>query len=91
MPILSMKTSQPTVELQKVIGERYALEKKIIVLENSAKIIKLVMAEPSAQIMEELQKAIPAGKTMEFYLASYNEIEESFRKVADPFSFSQYR
>ncbi|MCU0553567.1 MAG: hypothetical protein MUF17_02195 [Syntrophales bacterium] len=91
MPILSMKDYQPNPQLQKVIGERYAMERKIIVLENSAKTIKLVLAEPSTQIMEELQKAIPPGKTMEFYLASYGEIDEGLRRVADPFSFTQYR
>jgi hypothetical protein len=91
MPILTMKEYQPNPQLQKVIGERYAMERKIIVLENSAKTIKLVLAEPSTQIMEELQKAVPPGKTMEYYLASYSEIEESLRKVADPFSFTQYR
>jgi len=91
MPILSMKDYQPNPQLQKVIGERYAMERKIIVLENSAKTIKLVLAEPSTQIMEELQKAIPPGKAMEFYLASYGEIDEGLRRVADPFSFTQYR
>jgi hypothetical protein len=91
MPILSMKDYHPSPQLQKVIGERYAMERKIIVLENSAKTIKLVLAEPSTQIMEELQKAVPTGKMMEYYLASYSEINESLRRVADPFSFTQYR
>jgi hypothetical protein len=91
MPILSMKNYEPSSQLQKIIGERYAMERKIIVLENSDKAIKLVLAEPSTQIMEELQKAIPPGKSVEYYLASYTEIDESLRKVADPFSFTQYR
>ncbi|HQL91355.1 MAG TPA: hypothetical protein PLQ15_12230 [Syntrophales bacterium] len=91
MPILSMKDYQPNPQLQKVIGERYAMERKIIVLENSAKTIKLVLADPSAQVIEELQKAVPPGKSIEFYLASYGEIDESLRRVADPFSFTQYR
>ena len=91
MPILSMKDYQPNPQLQKVIGERYAMERKIIVLENSAKTIKLVLAEPSTQVIEELQKAIPPGKSVEYYLASYGEIDDGLRRVADPFSFTQYR
>jgi hypothetical protein len=79
MPILSMKNYQPNPQLQKIIGERYAMEHKIIVLENSPKTIKLVLAEPSIQIMEELQKAVPLGKVIEFHLASSNEIDESLR------------
>jgi hypothetical protein len=91
MPILSMKNYEPSVQLQKIIGERYAMERKIIVLENSAKAIKLVLAEPSTQILEELQKAIPPGKSVEYYLAGYSELDECLRKVSDPFSFTQYR
>jgi len=90
MPILSMKNYKPNPQLQKVIGKRYAMEHRIIVLENSPKTIKLVLAEPSIQIMEELQKAISPGKVIEFYLASYNEIDESLREVADPISITQY-
>lgn len=91
MPILSMKDCRPTPQLQKVIGERYAMERKIIVLENSPKTIKLVLAEPSAELTDDLRKAVPPEKTIEFYLASYREIDECLRKVADPFSFSRYR
>ncbi len=91
MPVLSLKDYQPNPQLQKVIGERYAMERKIIVLENSAKTIKLVLAEPSTQVIEELQKAIPPGKSVEYYLASYGEIDDGLRRVADPFSFTQYR
>lgn len=79
MPILSMKNYMPNPEFQKVIGKRYAREQKIIVLHNSPTIIKLVFAEPSLQIIEELKKFIPPGKTVEFYLASYSEIDECLR------------
>jgi hypothetical protein len=86
MPILSLKNYKPNPHLQKVIGERYAMEHKIVVLDNGPKSIKLIQAEPSIQIMEDLQKAISPGKVIEFYLASYSEIDESLRKVAAPIS-----
>jgi hypothetical protein len=79
MPILSMKNYVPNPEFQKVIGKRYAGEQKIIVLDNSPKTIKLVLAEPSIQIIEELKKFIPPGKTVEFYLASHTEIDGCLR------------
>lgn len=91
MPILSLKDYQANPQLQKVIGERYAMERRIVVLENRPELIKIVLAEPSTLIMEELHKAVPPGKTMEFYLASYGEIDESLRRVSDPFSFMKYR
>ena len=83
MPILSMKDYQPNPQLQKVIGERYAMESRIIVLENNETTIKLILAEPSMQIMEELRKAVPPGKLIEYYLASHSVIDECFRRIFD--------
>lgn len=79
MPILSLKNYMPNAEFQNVIGKRYAREQKILVLDNSPKTIKLVLAEPSIQIIEEMKKFIPPGKTVEFYLASHSEIDECLR------------
>ncbi len=79
MPILSLKHYVPHPEFQKVIGKHYARGLKIIVLDNSPQTIKLVLAEPSIQIIEELKKFIPPGKTVEFYLASHSEIDECLR------------
>ncbi len=82
MSILSLKHYIPNPEFQKVIGKRYARGQKIIVLDNSPSAIKLVLAEPSIQIIEELKKFLPSGKTVEFYLASHSEIDECLRIVA---------
>ena len=79
MPILSLKNYTPKPEFQKVIGRRYAKEQKIIVLDNSPTTIKLVLAEPSIQIIEELKKFIPLGKTVELYLSSHSEIDKCLR------------
>jgi hypothetical protein len=84
MPILTLKSHEPSPHLQKIIGERYAMEHKIIVLENSVDLIKLVLGEPSIQLMEELRKAVPSGKKIEFYLASHTMIDECFLKRAEP-------
>jgi len=89
MPILTLKSHEPSPHLQKIIGERYAMEHKIIVLENSVDLIKLVLAEPSIQLMEELRKAVPSGKKIEFYLASHSMIDECFLKRAAPISLIQ--
>ena len=83
MPILSMKDYEPNALLLKIIGERYAIERRIIVLENGDKTVKLVLAEPSMQIMEELRKAVPPSKMIEFHLASHSLIDECFSKMVD--------
>jgi hypothetical protein len=82
MPILSVKNYMPNTEFQKVIGKRYAREQKILVLDNSPTTIKLVLAEPSIQMIEELKKFIPPGKSVEFYLASHADIDESLRRLS---------
>ena len=83
IPILSLKDCEINPLLQKVIGKRYAMERRIIVLENSDTAIKLILTEPSVQIMEEVRKAIPPGKMIEYYLASHSVIDECFRKMVD--------
>jgi MSHA biogenesis protein MshE len=83
MPILTLNNFEPPSHLQKVIGERYAMESRVIVLENNDTAIKLILAEPSMQIMEELRKAVPPGKMIEYYLASHSVIDEYFRRIVD--------
>jgi hypothetical protein len=85
MPVLT--DFEPSSHLQSVIGEQYAKEHRIIAVEIGTKIIKLVLAEPSLLLMEELQRAVPFGKEIEFYLASHSMVDECFLKMADSFSF----
>ncbi len=84
MPILSLIDYEPSAHLQSTIGVNYAKEHRIIVMENGPDVIKLVLAEPSMQLMEELRKAVPSGKRIEFYLASHTVIDECFLKMANP-------
>lgn len=81
MPILSLRDHEPDPLLQKTIGKRYALERRLIVLEDSGKVIRIALAEPSVEIMEELCKAVPSGKWIEFYLASHTAIDECFSRM----------
>jgi len=91
MPIVHLNNFYPTPELQKTIGEKYALKHGIIVLENNSKTIKLAMAEPTVYILEEIQKALALGKNIEFYLSSPFEINACIKKHIDPFSVNRYR
>src|SRR5512137_2813388 len=81
MPIMTLNNFEPSSHLQKAIGERYAMESRIIVLENNETAIKLVLAEPSMEIMEEHRKAVPPGKTIEYYLARHSVIDECFCRI----------
>jgi hypothetical protein len=91
MPIVSLENFFPTPALQKVLGEKYAMKKGIVVLENTPGRIKLALAEPTASTVEEIQKALPFGKTVEFYLANPYEVESCLRKKFYPFALTRYR
>ena len=81
MPAISLEKFTPSSPLQKAVGEKYAQKHRIIVLENGANTIKLALAEPSIYIMEELKKALPLGKRIEFYLANPYDIETCLKRI----------
>jgi len=91
MPIVSLENFFPTPALQKVLGEKYALKKGVVVLENTPARIKLALAEPTHYTVEEIEKALPFGKVVEFYLANPNEVDSCLRKKFDPFALTRYR
>ena len=91
MSIVSLKKFLLSPALQQSIGERYAQQQKIVVLENSRDKIKLALAEPTNYILEEIRKNFPASKNVEFCLASPSEIENCLKNFSDPFSMNSYR
>jgi len=91
MPIVSLKNFLLSPSLQKSIGERFAQQQKIVVLENSQDKIKLALAEPTNYILEDIRRIFPGYKNVEFYLASPAEIENCLRHYSDPFSLNRYK
>jgi hypothetical protein len=81
MPAISLEKFTPSSPLQRAVGEKYAQKHRIIVLENGANTIKLALAEPSPYIMEELKKALPVGKRIEFYLANPFDVETCLKRI----------
>ena len=91
MPIVYLETFYPTPALQRALGEKYAMKNRIVVLENTPSRIKVALAEPTHRTLEEVQKAVPFGKTVEFYLANPYEVDSCLRKKFDPFAVTRYR
>ena len=91
MPIISLRGFFPSPALQKAVGEAYALKHKIVVLENDVGKIRLALAEPNPLVMDELRRAFPPGKRVEFYLANPMEMDFCRRQKFDPFLASHYR
>ncbi len=84
MPIVGLKNYQVNPSLQKTIGEKYALENHIIVFSNSKTKVTAAMADPHLSVIENIEKALPRGKNIIFYLARASEIEDCLNKKYAP-------
>ena len=91
MPIISLKGFFPSPSLQKAVGDAYAQKHKIVVLGNYPEKIKLGLADPNIFVIDELKRAYPPGKRVEFYLAHLFEMDYCLRIKFDPFVVSHYR
>lgn len=84
MPIVMLNDYEVNSSLQKIIGEKYALENHIIVLSNSKTKVTAAVADPHLSVIETLEKALPRGKNIIFYLARASEIEDCLNKKYAP-------
>jgi hypothetical protein len=91
MPIVSLRTFFPSPSLQSAVGKPYAVNHRIVVLENDSAKVRFALAEPNPSVMDELRRAFPPGKRVEFYLASPGEIDFCLKQKFDPFALSHYR
>ncbi len=89
MPVVSLENFFPTPALQRTLGEKYAWKNRIVVLENTPGRVKIALAEPTHSLLEEIQKAVSQGKTLEFYLASPHEVDSCLRKKFGPLSVTR--
>jgi hypothetical protein len=91
IPTISLRRFYPSPSLQRAVGDAFALKHKILVLENDASKIRLALAEPNPLLLDELRRAFPAGKRVEFCLANPLEMDHCLRQKFDPFFASHYR
>jgi hypothetical protein len=91
MPTVSLKGFYPSPSLQRAVGDAFASKHKILVLENDVRRIRLALAEPNSLLMDELRRAFPSGKIVEFCLAHPLEMDHCLKQKFDPFLASHYR
>jgi hypothetical protein len=75
MAIVSLRGFFPSTSLQRAIGKAYAQKHQIVVLEDHVTGIRLALAEPDPLVMDEIIRAFPSGKNVEFCLADRFEID----------------
>ena len=81
MAIVSLRGFFPSTSLQRVIGKAYAQRHHMVVLEDYVTGIKLALAEPDLLVMDELRRAFPIGKSVEFCLADRFEIDDCLKQI----------
>jgi hypothetical protein len=91
MPIVALRGFFPSPALQKAVGEAFAQKHKILVLANDITKIRIALAEPNSFLMDQIRRAFPAGKVVEFLLANPLEMDSCLRQRFDPFAVFHYR
>ncbi len=81
MAIVSLRGFSPSASRQRAIGKAYAHRHQIVVLENDMKGIKLALAEPDPLVMNDIRRAFPSGKRVEFCLADRFEIGNCLKEI----------
>ena len=74
MPVVSLKDFRASPSLQKLVGERYAAENRIVVLNESPRELTVAIADPHLPVFETLEKGVPEGKYVRFCIARATEI-----------------
>jgi hypothetical protein len=91
MPIVPLKNFAVSDELQKIMGDKYCLHNKIIILDDSPQYIAVAIGEPNLLLIEEIEKTQPPTKEVRFYLAKNSEIVYLLAKKYDPYSLMHFR
>ncbi len=91
MPVYCLDEFIPDPSLQKIIGEKFAQENKILVLEYSHERVRVGLADPSHYLIAELNNMVGTKAKIEMYLVHPIQAEICLRKLLNPFAINYYR
>ncbi len=87
---ITFRNRMPSIHLQRLIGLRYAVQHRIVVLGETSDSVELAMGDTSLVMMDEIRKAMPQKKEIVFFKADQGELETAMKRLYDPFSLSRY-
>jgi hypothetical protein len=76
--------------LQGIIGEKYCSVNRVVVLEDTPSEIKMAIPEQSLPCIDEIRKALPRSKKIDFYLGDLMEIEWVFTRGYDLYDLNHF-
>lgn len=88
---ISLRNFSPSPSLQSLIGERFSMNNRVVVLEDNATEIKLVVTEKSLHWFTDLWKVLPKEKKVTIVMGSDIEIERAFMRGCDPYGQNNYK
>jgi hypothetical protein len=77
--------------LQSLIGERFSMNNRIVVVEDSSTEIKVVVTEKSLHWLADLWKVLPKEKKLTIVMGDAIEVEKVFIRGYDPYGETKYR
>jgi hypothetical protein len=90
MSEITLRNHRPSIHLQRLIGLRYAVQHRIVVLSETSDRMELAVGEASPVMMDEIRKALPPKKEIVFFKADPGDLERTMKRLYDPFSLSRY-
>jgi hypothetical protein len=82
---ISLRKFALSPSLQSLIGERFSMNNRIIVLEDSSTEIKLVVTEKSLHWLSDLWKVLPKEKKITIIMEDEIKVEKVFIRSYDPY------
>ena len=90
IPEITFRNHMPSIHLQRLIGLRYVVQHRIVILSEISDRIELAMGDTSLVMMDEIRKAMPQKKEVVFLKADPGELEAAMKRLYEPFSLSRY-
>jgi hypothetical protein len=90
IPEITFRNRMPSIHLQRLIGLRYAVQHRVVILSETSDRIELATRDTSLAMMDEIRKAIPQKKEVVFFKADPGELETAMKRLYEPFTLSRY-
>jgi len=89
--LVPLAANLPSVDREKVIGEKYCYAHNLVILEDSPDQMTIALAKESLPCLDEMRKVLPREKTINAKVVDKEEIRKLFMKIYDLFGTNHCR
>jgi DNA-binding transcriptional regulator WhiA len=91
MTDVSLRNFALSPSLQSLIGEKFSMNNRIVVVEDTSTEIKVVVTEKSLHWLADLWKVLPKEKKLTIVMGDEIEVEKVFIRGYNPYGETNYR